>query len=147
MSTRQLSDKNSTDYLARPVSRKRAYSDFDGAMNLHPIRNDLVSVTDTDAVRQSVRNLILTNHYEVPFAPSRGGNLASVLFEQVTRFTSLDVENSIRSTLESDEPRIDQISVIVNDQSDSNAYYVTVFFRIISTNVQAEINFNLERVR
>lgn len=147
MSTRQLSDKNATDYLARPVSRKRAYSDFDGAMNIHPIRNDVVAVTDTDAVKQAVRNLVLTNYYEVPFAPTQGGNLASAMFEQVTRFAALDIESAIRTTLEKYEPRIDEVSVIANDESDRNAYIVTVFFRIISTKTQAEINFNLERVR
>jgi phage baseplate assembly protein W len=147
MSTRLLSDKNEIDYLARPVSRKRAYADFDGAMRLHPIRNDLVSITDTDAVKQSVRNLILTNHYEVPFAPLQGGNLAASLFEQATRFTIIDIENAIRSTLDKYEPRIDEVTVIANDNSDRNDYTVTVYFRIISTNVQTEINFNLERVR
>jgi phage baseplate assembly protein W len=147
MSTRLLSDKNSTDYLARPVSRKRSYSDFDGAMNLHPIRNDLVSITDTDAVRQSIRNLILTNHYEVPFAPLQGGNLASRLFEPVSRFTILDIEDAIRSTIQKYEPRVDDVTVIANDNGDRNEYIVTVYFRIISTNVQTELNFNLERVR
>ena len=147
MSIRLLSDKNSTDYLARPVSRKRTYSDFDGAMNLHPIRNDLISITDTDAVRQSIRNLILTNHYEVPFSPLQGGNLAARLFEPASRFTILNIEDAIRSTIQKYEPRVTDIEVISNDNGDLNEYTITVFFRVITTNVQSEINFNLEKVR
>lgn len=147
MSTRLLSDRNASRYEAKPVSRKVLYSDFDGAMNIHPIRNDIITITDTDAVKQSIRNLVLTNHYEVPFEPLQGGNIAEKMFELVDQFTRSSIESSIEYTLKKYEPRVDQVTVIANDQPDSNAYYVTVFFRIITTNVQTEINFNLERVR
>ena len=78
-------------------------------------RGDVFVKEDVKAIDQSIQNILLTNHYEKPFDPFFGGNLRRLLFELNTLISEDEVEETVRTALERDEPRVDVISVDVYD--------------------------------
>ena len=50
---------------------------------VHPIRKDINKVTNQMAVINSIKNIILTSHYEKPFQPEFGSNVRKLLFENL----------------------------------------------------------------
>ena len=66
---------------SKTVSNKNKYSDLDLFFNAHPITKDITVKTDTDAIKRSVKNIVLTNYYERPFKPSLGGGVRNLMFE------------------------------------------------------------------
>lgn len=143
MSTNLLSDKSRSVLVAR----KRVYTDLDLNFTVHPVKKDLLPKQDLDAVKQSVKNLILTNYFERPFQAKLGGNIRALLFEPVDSFTALALKKSIVDVLHEYEPRVDNIVVQISDYADENAYAVTVGFDIISLNTTAEVDLRLTRLR
>lgn len=129
------------------VSRKINYRDFDLRMLIHPNTQDIIPLKDLDAVRQSVRNIVLTSFGEKLFKPEFGGNVAKFLFENVSPFTALVIQSTIEDIIRKYEKRVDEVEVIVNDNIDSNAYDVSINFRVINTTEVGKVNFELNRLR
>lgn len=146
MSTVLLSDKNVREKQALVVSKRRQYSDLD--LRLLPvIKNDIVPLVDIDAVKASVRNLVLTNHNERPFQPYIGANLKALLFEPADQFTIFAIHEDIRFTLLKYEPRITDLAIRVEYSEASSGYNVTISFRVIATNQPVDMTLKLERLR
>jgi phage baseplate assembly protein W len=101
----------------------RTYSDLDLNFTIHPVKKDINRVTGDMAVISSIKNLILTNHYERPFQPNIGSNIRRLLFENMDNITASSIENEIRQTVLNYEPRanITRINAIA-DFDDDNAY-------------------------
>jgi phage baseplate assembly protein W len=132
----------------RNVAAVQTYSDLDlRDPFISPYSKDVMPVTDIMAVKNSVRNLVLTNFYEAPFDPFRGSNVRSLLFENANTYTALAINKEITRVLVQHEPRINVTDVNVVDNSDVNAYQVTINFNIIALNTQAALNFYLDRLR
>ena len=146
-SVQTFSDYNSSGQKASVISSKRLYSDLDLSLTLHPIFRDIMPLTDTDAVINAVRNLILTNFHERPFRPNLGSNLSNILFEPADVITIIRLKQSILEVLEENEPRIDSIIAEVIDDSDNNRYHVNLTFRVISRNLEVDITLFLSRLR
>ena len=62
----------------------RIYKDLNLDFQKNTATKDIQKLTDAEAVKRSVRNLINTNHYERPFHPEIGSNLRAMLFENIT---------------------------------------------------------------
>lgn len=144
-----LSDRNVSLRQSQLVSRKRGYADLDLSLTLHPDFHDIIPLTDLDAIKNSVRNLVLTNYYERPFQPYLAGNLQGVLFENWNRFTGLLIKDRIKNILERKEPRIDQVNVVVDGSAadSTNSVQVTISYRVISSSQLSSVTIYLERVR
>lgn len=147
-----ISDYNTDKRLASNVARGTAWADLD--LSLAEIvsdghTHDIRPLTDLDAIRNSVKNLVLTNFYERPFQPFTGGNISSLLFEPADRFTSILLKARIVDVLAKYEPRVTNVVVSVSDDSvQNNRYNITIGFTAAGIAVrQAEIQFYLERVR
>ena len=82
--------------------------------------NDLNKVTDIEAVKRSVRNLVLHNTFEKPFHPEIGGNVRGLLFENMTPMTSSVIARKIQDTIENHEPRARLVGVQAIPDVDSN---------------------------
>jgi phage baseplate assembly protein W len=65
------------------ITDKFRYSDLDFNFAKSSTR-DVARKFDNNAIKQSLRNVVLTNFYERPFRPSFGGNLLSRLFDQAS---------------------------------------------------------------
>ncbi len=129
------------------VLKRNLYADLPLGVQVHPNLKDVIALKDIDAVKQAVRNLILTNQGERPFQPEIGSNITALLFEPADTFTAVAIQKEALRVLKKFEPRITNINVQVFDNSDRNAYQVTISFRIIFSDTQEEINFYLERLR
>lgn len=139
-----LSDYNIS--RASNVSRKNLYSDIDNAFAIHPIYNDIRPITDIDSIKQSLKNLLLTNQYDRLFQPEIDSGISALLFENANIFTEHELKAKIERVIDLYEPRISDYEVSVIDESDQNAYRVTIKFQA-SYNSTAEITIYLTQVR
>jgi len=135
--------------MARQPSfqRKTVYKDFDLSLTKNALTGDIGVKTDTAAINQSVKTLILTNFYERPFQPTVGSNARALLFEPADPLTIADLKNVIEMTLINFEPRIEVLDVSVFDQSDSNAYQVSIRYMMKDVKEVADAQIVLERLR
>lgn len=143
-----MSDYNSSIKKSSVVSRSRVFRDLDLSLSLHPLRRDILPLKDLDAVKTSVRNIVLTNFYERPFSGHYvAGNLRSKLFDNNDMFTVISIKKSIQDALEKNEPRVIVERLTIIDKSDRNGYEVTIQFRIRSTSSTEETKIYLKRLR
>jgi len=125
----------------------KIYSDIDFTFTKKPVTADVALSYDSQAVIRSVRNLLLTKHYERPFNPDLGSNIDALLFEMISPLTSAALEREIQTTIENYEPRALIQSVQVNAQPDNNAYNVTLTFYIENATLPTTVTLLLERNR
>ncbi len=128
------------------VEQKR-FADLDLNFAAHPVTGDINKHYDEMAIVNSVKNLILTNHYERLFNPDIGSNVRKLLFEPMDVITSTAIQRDIEQTLKNFEPRISVGSVSVVGNFDQGAYDVSLSFNIVNRMEPITINFILERVR
>lgn len=130
-----------------PKTIKDRYKDLNLAFIPNPVRKDISTLSDTDAVKRSVVNLVLTKHFERPFHPELGCNVTALLFENITPITAIGIKRSVEDVIQNFEPRVRLISVDVNVNPDSNGYDVTITFYVENINEIQVIDFFLERLR
>ena len=128
------------------ASRTVDYLDIDLTFNKRP-SGDLYKKRDAAAVKQSIKNLLLSNHYEKPFEPFFGANLTSMLFELADNQTESEVRVNIVTAIEKYEPRVEVQDVDVQVLPDRNDMRVSVVFRVISTDETVTFTTNLARLR
>jgi phage baseplate assembly protein W len=123
------------------------YSDFSGSFVVHPVSGDVARVTEYEAVRRSVRNLIMTNRYERVGNPEIGSNIRRALFEPMDGATTSMIKSYIRETLENHEPRCRIQDVQVIPDYDRNAYFINIIFLMFFSENLQTISFSLVRNR
>ena len=126
----------------------RIYKDLNLNFTRHPVTGDITKVTDIDAVKRSVRNLVLTNHYERPFRPEIGSNIRATLFEPMTPFTANLLTRQIKDVIENFEPRVELVTIKADPNLDRNAYDVAITFNVVNAETDLiELDLLLERIR
>lgn len=134
--------------IITPTQKKISlYSDFHKDMTQNPISLDLAIKRDEEAVRESIKNLILTNKGERLFQPLLGGNIASQLFENNTPATIKLIQEQIKITINQYEPRAQLIDVVVQSSIDDNRIEVTIYFYISNNEQPVSVTVFLERTR
>ena len=123
------------------------FSDLDLSFIQHPVTNKLSRKKNRDAVKQSVKSLILTDFYERPFKPNIGCSIRYYLFELFTPPVKQQMENAIREVIANHEPRAELIDVLVEERPDMNALTVSVAFFINNDPNPVVLDVILERVR
>ena len=126
---------------------KKLYSDIDFTFLRKPVTNDIALSYDEMAVVRSIRNLLLTNHYERPFQPELGSNINSLLFEPISPISSSSLQTEIENMINNYEPRALLKSVTVNARPDQNAYEVSLEFYIENATLPTTVTVLLERNR
>lgn len=129
------------------ITRNPDYSDLDLDFLAHPNTGAIVIKRGNEAIKRSVRNLILTNFYDRPFQPQIGSNAHKLLFENATPLTSIFLKDAIREVLKNYEPRIELKDVAVVFNIDNNAYNVTLNYIILNRSEPITQTLFLERVR
>lgn len=130
-----------------PKNNVRDYKDLDLNFTIHPIRKDVNKLTGERAIINSVKNLLLTNHYERPFQPQLGSNIRHLLFEPLDPITASSIKVEIETTLKNFEPRIAIEGINVKVDYDNNGFSVDLIFRPLNLTTPIQITFFLERVR
>lgn len=127
-------------------TRSVDYLDIDLTFNKRPI-GDVYKKRDAAAVKQAVKNLLLTDFYEKPFLPFFGANLRGLLFELADEETQEEVRENIINAIQFYEPRVTIEDISVNVLPDQNDMRVSVVFKIISTQEIVTFTTNLSRLR
>ena len=122
-------DATQTNNSNRSVKK---YSDLNLNFTKNPATGDVARLTDIEAVKRSVRNLIMTNQFERPFHPEIGSNVTDILFEPMTPLTANLLTKQISEVINNFEPRARLVSVNANPQLDRNEYEVTIQFYVIN---------------
>ena len=125
----------------------RIYKDLDLDFGRNIVTNDVNRLTDVEAVKRSVRNLINTNHFERPFHPELGGNVRAMLFEPMTPLTALNLQRKVEEVLNNFEPRAKITQIIADPDIDRNAYRLTIKFYVIGITNPITVETFLERLR
>ena len=126
----------------------RQYKDLDLFFGTKQASNDINKVTDIQAVKRSVRNLVLLNHYEKPFHPEIGSGVRDILFEPMTPLTSHSLAVVIEDVIENFEPRAKLVGVRALPNLDRNEYEVSVEFYVVNAPTElVDLTIFLERLR
>ena len=123
------------------------FSDFKLNMTAHPVSQDLTRNTNLDAIKQSVKNIILTQHYERPFRPLLGSNVTHYLFENFDPITAENIKEAITEAIENHEPRAELLDVRVHAKPDENGFTVYIIFRGVGQTDPVQLDIFLEQVR
>ena len=138
----------STENLSNNSKRStRIYKDLDLDFGRNTVTNDVNKLTDVEAVKRSVRNLINTNHFERPFHPEIGGNVRALLFENITPLTALNLQRKIEEVLSNFEPRAKITQIIADPDIDRNGYRLEIRFYVIGIQNPIIVETFLERLR
>ena len=116
----------------------RVYKDLNLNFTTNPVTSDVTTVTDVNAVKRSVRNLLLTNHYDRPFHPEIGSNVQALLFENFGPITGNQLARQIEELIVNFEPRANVESVECFPVPDTNTYDVRIYFYV--ENLPAELH-------
>ena len=126
----------------------RQYTDLDLFFGKKSSDSDIQKVTDIQAVKRSIRNLVQLNTYEKPFHPEIAGGVREMLFEPMSPVVSAMIARKIEDVIENFEPRARLVSVRSIPDLDRNAYEVFVEFYIVNTPTElVDISLMLERLR
>lgn len=130
------------------MAKSTTYADLDLNFLAHPIKQDINILTDDDAIIASVRNLVLTNKFEVPFAPQEGSNVRKLLFENWSPANDALLAQLIAEVINNYEPRVVLQQLDVDFDEGNNGYNITIHFlnRLIP-NKTFQGSFFLEKVR
>ena len=142
--TQTKSDANKKAII---TSRDVLYSDFDLSFLKHPNTKDVTILKDIDAVKQSVKNLVLTARGERPLEPLLGSNIRTLLFEPVDDFTAFDIKEEVAITLQNFEPRARILNIDVVSEPDNNRFRLSIDFQMITNLQTGTASFYLERIR
>ena len=108
---------------------------------------DIFKKIDAAAVKQSVKNIIMTNHFEKPFNPLFGGNVTAQLFELADNDIREDLKDDIEEALLAYEPRARVQDVVINYQPDVNSISVRIEFQVVNLNQTEVIETTIARLR
>lgn len=123
----------------------RAFKDFSIGFRPNPNTEDFSVVKNENAIKQSVRNLVLTGFYERPFQPRKGSRLREMLFEPFDVFLAEDIREEISNVVKRFEPRVVLNSVRVKEGEDSNTIEVELDYTIVGETLIQTVDFLLER--
>jgi len=128
------------------AARQRQYTDIDLTFT-NKATGDIYKKTNSAAVKQAVKNLLLTNRTEKPFQPYYGGDLNRFLFSLSEDFDEDDVKDNIAAAIQNHEPRVRVRDIQVLILPDSYDIKVTVIFQVISTSEVVSLDVSIARLR
>ena len=145
MSDAAYYDAQSKNNISRNV---RQYKDLDLFFTRKTESKDVNILTDILAVKRSVRNFILMNHYEKPFHPEIGSGIRGILFEPMTPVSCFILSKNVEDVIENFEPRVKLVGVRAAPDLDRNAYEIAIEFYVLNAPTElAELTVLLERLR
>ena len=126
----------------------RQYTDLDLFFGKKSSNSDIQDITDVKAVKRSIRNLVLLNHYEKPFHPEIASGVRDMLFELITPITATILARKIEDVIQNFEPRARLVSVTALPNLDRNSYEVSIEFYVVNQPTElVALSILLERVR
>ena len=138
-------DAQSQNDISRNV---RQYSDLDLFFTRKIVGSDVNKVTDIQAVKRSLRNLIQLNEFEKPFHPEISGGIRDMLFENMTPIIAAILSRKVEDVIQNFEPRCRLVSVRTIPDFDRNIYNVAIEFYVVNAPTElVDLSIMLERLR
>ena len=138
-------DAQANNDISRNV---RQYSDLDLFFGKRTVGNDVNKITDIQAVKRSIRNLVLLNTYDKPFHPEIAGGVREMLFEPMTPVIAQIIARKVEDVIENFEPRARLVGVRAIPDLDRNAYELSVHFYVVNAPTElVDLSVMLERLR
>ena len=109
----------------------KSFRDFSLTFEKNAVTNDILSLKNEAAIKESVKNIVLYNFYEKPFDPFFGGNIIGLLFENSTPTMVLEVKNRLEQSIEIHEPRVTAVSVTVQFEENLNELNCKIQYLIL----------------
>jgi phage baseplate assembly protein W len=125
----------------------KIYKDLDLSFTAHPVTGDVAKKLDVNAVKQSLRILMLSNFYERPFAAEKAGNIRGFLFENFSDTTSRALEFSLRNLIDTYEKRAKIEDIRVTASPNTNLLNISINFYVVGIPDTQTLSFNIERLR
>ena len=134
--------------LNNDARNTRQYTDLDLFFGKKSSNSDIQTITDVQAVKRSIRNLVQLNVYDKPFHPEIAGGVREMLFENMSPLTAHTIARKVEDVINNFEPRARLVSVRAYPDLDRNAYEVSVEFYVINTPTElVDMSLMLERLR
>ena len=138
-------DAQSIDQTDRSI---RQYSDLDLFFGKKNSDSDIQKITDIQAVKRSIRNLVQLNTYEKAFHPEIAGGVRELLFEPMSPLVAQTIARKVEDVINNFEPRARLVSVRTFPDLDRNAYEISVEFYVVNTPTEiVDLSIMLERLR
>lgn len=125
----------------------KTFTDLDLNFTAHPVNKDVSIKYDEQAIKQSIKSLILTKNFERPFHSEIGSQVRGLLFEPVTEMSVAIIKRSIVDVIRNYEPRALLVDVFVSVRPDENYVDIRIIFKIVNTATPIELTLTLERTR
>lgn len=129
------------------INRRPDYSDLNLDFMAHPTTGDVMKLSGEEAIKRSIRNLVLTNFYDRPFRSYIGSNATKLLFENANALTATFLKDAIKEVVGNYEPRVNIRDVAVFVDNDNNGYVATIVFSVVNRIEPLTTVIFLERIR
>lgn len=129
----------------KDVNVSKDFKDIDMTFFKNPFTNDIGIVKNENAIKQALKNIMLTKTSEKVFDPEFGTNIWASLFEPMDDITADRIEQEIENVVGQYETRISMQSVVVEPYPSENAYHIFINYRIIGSPMTETVSFVLER--
>lgn len=123
------------------------FKDLDLAFASHPNTKDVAKKTNAEAIKQSLKNLLLTQYYERPFHSEIGSPIKGLLFELATPLLQQTIQRAVIDTVQNFEPRVSLEDVQVFMKDDTNEVVISVIYTVVGLTTLQELEMTLERTR
>ena len=133
--------------ITQKLKVARLFKDFDMLFTKNALSGDINKKLDVNAVKQSIRNLLMTKPYERPFHPELGSRLQAMLFEQMRPGLETSISRMVEQHILNFEPRVDIIDLNVRPDYDNNSYEMSIRFFIKGLNEPQDLEMSLTRLR
>tara|TARA_Y100001937_G_C7067382_1_gene306688 strand:+ start:241 stop:660 length:420 start_codon:yes stop_codon:yes gene_type:complete len=129
----------------KDVNLSRAFKDIKVDFARNPFTQDVSAVSNDQAIKQSLKNLVLTQPGEKLFQPQIGSGIRQLLFEPMDGFTADAIRDDILNTVGQHEPRITIENLAVVEQPGANGFNVTIEYVIVGQPLVETVSFVLKR--
>ena len=126
-------------------TESRSFKDLSVGFTRNANTKDVAIVKNDNAIKQAVKNLILTVPCETPFQPEIGSRISELLFEPLDPFTSDSIKQEVINTISQYEPRVRIVNVFVKANFDKNSFDVELRYQIVGLPPVESIEFVLQR--
>ncbi|ARW56883.1 base plate wedge subunit [Synechococcus phage S-H35] len=133
------------DITGKDFKKSRSFRDISTNLVRNPFTSDVAVVNNADAIKQAVKNLILTAPGEKLFNPKFGSRVSQLLFEPLDPFLVDTLQTEILNTIKNNERRVVVTNLECTLNYDENSIEVTLEYQIIGLPITQTVQFVLER--
>jgi phage baseplate assembly protein W len=123
------------------------FGDIDLSLTPHPLTKDLITKTNAEAIKRSLRHIFMWRKWDNPFNPESHNHLMDLLFELNTIFTQAAIRTRSEWLIRQYEPRVTVKRLDVIPRDDEAGYNISIYYVINDIRLEDNLNLYLQRVR